>query len=166
MDDSFELNFSSKDFNMDFTMSSNIFYKWNKEEDFALFQLPKTGFSMFRIPISLSVRQTQKKRDFVYIGRTEEFNISPGVVCFLKPHGFTMSLLSAPGYSGAAILSDGLGRAIGYLGGNLDASTEKNSQHQAYAFRFDDVVRSTRRKESPSSSPGGKVVDRSSSSNL
>jgi hypothetical protein len=38
-----------------------------------------------------------------------------------------MNLLSAPGYSGAAIIADGYGRAVGYMGKRV------NSKHQSYA---------------------------------
>lgn len=157
--DSIILTLSNSDFRMEFILISDVFLVWDINEDYAVIQLPKNGFCMSRIPIALSLRLTQRVHAFGYIGHTGEFNITPGEVCSIIPRGFTMSLLSAPGYSGAAILSDGLGRAIGYMGGNLDASAIKNSQHQAYAFRFDEVAIATRRQESPSSSPSGKVVD-------
>lgn len=69
--------------------------------------------------------------------------------------GFTMNLLSAGGYSGAAILVNGCGRAVGYTGGNYDASDSENPRRQC-AFRIDHVIRVTRCQTAPTSSSAAK----------
>ncbi len=152
------ITLSNETIQMSFPLSSETFLCYNMEEDYAVLQLPKDGFTMERIPITLNVGLCLKIHAFGYIGHTKEFNVTHGEISSMIPHGFTMSLLSAPGYSGAAILSDGAGRAVGYMGGNLDASTAKNSQHQSYAFKFDTVITATHRTTIPTSSPSGKSV--------
>jgi hypothetical protein len=83
---------------------------------------------MERIPVSFEVSLTLRIHAFGYIRHTNQFNISSGEVSSLIVEGFTMTLLSAGGYSGAAILADGCERGIiGYIGGNLYASKVKNS---------------------------------------
>ena len=115
---------------------------------------------MRRIPVSLavsaSVRATMAVHAFGYIGHTNRLNITGGEVSGFIPEGFTMNLLSAPGYSGAAIIADGYGRAVGYMGGNLDASEDKNSQHRSYAYKFDQVILATGWKSTPTNSPDKK----------
>ena len=61
---------------------------------------------MPRIPVSLDVSLTLKIHAFGYIGHTKEFNITGGEVSSFIPYGFTMNLLSAGGFSGAAILAE------------------------------------------------------------
>lgn len=143
-----------KKFSYQFVLTSDMFYKFAAEEDFAVLKLPKAHFSMLRIPVTLGVSLTLKVHAFGYTGHTKGgFNITGGEVSAFIPEGFAMNLLSAPGFSGAAIVVDGYGRAIGYIGGNLDASKEKNSQHQLYGYRFDHVIKATGRETSPSNSP-------------
>jgi hypothetical protein len=146
-------------FALDFDLSASSFHSWEKETDFAVLQLPKKGFNMKRIPIMLNLFLTMKVHAFGYIGHSNEFNISSGEVAGMIPEGFSLNLLSAPGFSGAATLADGHGRAIGYMGGNFDASKDKNSQHHSYAFRFDRVMIATKRNPSPSNSPSGKAAE-------
>mmetsp|Transcript_22573 Transcript_22573/g.32452 ORF Transcript_22573/g.32452 Transcript_22573/m.32452 type:complete len:145 (+) Transcript_22573:571-1005(+) len=63
-----------------------------------------------------------------------------GEITSINPHVFQLSFLSAPGLSGSAIAADDSGRAVGYLGGALDASHNSNSQHQSYAFKLDEIA--------------------------
>jgi len=63
-----------------------------------------------------------------------------GEITSINPHVFQLSFLSAPGLSGSAIAADDSGRAVGYLGGALDASHNSNSQHQSFAFKFDEIA--------------------------
>jgi hypothetical protein len=70
--------------------------------------------------------------------------------------GFTMNLLSAGRYSGAAILVNSCGRAVGYTGGSYDASDSENPRRQSCAFRIDHVMRVTRRQTAPTSSSAAK----------
>lgn len=144
---------NEKNFVHEFVLTSDLFYKWEKDEDFAVLKLPSTGFTMSRIPIYLVVSLTLKIHAFGYIGHTKQFNVTGGEVSGMIPEGFVMNLLSAGGFSGAAVLADVCGRAVGYMGGNLDASKDKNSQHQSYAFRFDRVIHATGRKVTPTTSP-------------
>jgi hypothetical protein len=144
------------DFEHEFVVTSDVFHSWEKDEDFAVLTLPKAGFTMPRIPISLGVSLTLKIHAFGYVGHTKQFNVSGGEISGLLPDGFAMNLLSAGGYSGAAIIADSCGRAVGYMGGNLDASKEKNSQHQSYGYRFDRVFHATGRQLTPTNSPAGK----------
>jgi hypothetical protein len=139
-----------------FVVTSEIFHSWERAQDFAVLKLPKTGFTMPRIPVSLGVSITLKIHAFGYVGHTSEFNVSDGEVSGFVPQGFTMNLLSAGVFSGAAIIADGQGRAIGYMGGNLDTSKDKNSQHQSYGFRFDCVIQRTNRQLTPTNSPENK----------
>eukprot|EP01039_Chlorochromonas_danica_P011368 gene11366-12698_t len=148
---------NNDDFEHKFIVTSDVFHSWEKDEDFAVLTLPKVGFTMPRIPISLCVSLTLKIHAFGYVGHTKQFNVSGGEISGLLPDGFAMNLLSAGGYSGAAIIADGCGRAVGYMGGNLDASKEKNSQHQSYGYRFDRVFHATGRQlMTPTNSPAGK----------
>jgi len=150
------LTLKNYDFIHKFNVTSDVFHSWEKNNDFAVLTLPKAGFTMQRIPISLSVSLTLKIHAFGYVGHTKQFNVSGCEISGLLPNGFVMNLLSAGGYSGAAIIADSCGRAIGYMGGNLDASKEKNSQHQSYAYRFDHVINATTRQQTPTNSPAGK----------
>jgi hypothetical protein len=147
---------NNENFSSELTVRSSVFHFYEKDEDFAVLKVPKAGFTMPRIPISLEVTLTLKIHAFGYIGHSKQFNVSGGEVSGLITEGFTLNLLSAGGYSGAAILADSYGRAVGYMGGNLDASKDKNSQHQSYAFRFDRVIHATNRQITPTSSPAGK----------
>jgi hypothetical protein len=97
--------------------------------DYAVLKLPRAGYTMPRIRVDLGVAATMHIHVFGYIRHTSELNISAGEVSGLIPHGFTMTPLSAPGYSGAAIIADGHGRAVGYKGGNLDAGKKNNYQY-------------------------------------
>ena len=150
-----ELTLSNGDFEHKFVVTSEVFQFCEKEEDFAVLKLPKGGFTMPRIPVGLGVSLTLKVHAFGYIGYTKTLNISSGEVSGFIPEGFSMNLLSAGGFSGAAIIADGYGRAIGYMGGNLDASTKINSQHQSYGYRFDRVITVTNRQLTPTKSPLG-----------
>lgn len=144
------ITLKNDNFTYSFILSSKTFLCWNKHEDYAVLQLPKDSFHMPRIPVSLSyIGLCIKIHAFGYIGHTESLNVTNGEIASMLPHGFTTTILSAPGYSGAAILCDASGRAIGYMSGNLDASKEKNSQHQSHAFRFDALIVATHRKVTP-----------------
>ena len=137
-----------------FSLSSNLFTTWDEAHDFAILKFRKTEkLSMPRIPISLNINLTLKVHAFGFIGHSQKFNITGGEIASKIPQGFTMNMLSAPGYSGAAIVADYYGRAVGYMGGNLDASEAKNSQHQSYAYTFDIIVEATKRVNSPQISP-------------
>jgi hypothetical protein len=83
---------------------------------------------------------------FGYIGHTNELTITGGEMTGYIPARFTMNLLSAPGSSGTAIIADGYGRAVGYMGERVD------SKHQSYAFKFDCVIQATNRQKIPNSS--------------
>lgn len=145
-------------FSREVPVRSSTFYRYERDEDFAVLKIAKDGFNMPRIPVNLAVSLTLKIHAFGYIGHTKRFNVSGGEVSGLIAEGFAMNLLSAGGFSGAAILADGYGRAVGYMGGNMDVSRDKNSQHQSYAFRFDRVMVVTNRQISPTSSPAEKSV--------
>lgn len=136
-----------------FHLTADLFHSFEKAEDFAVLQLPKSTFTMQRIPICIELPLNLKIHAFGYIGHTQQFNIAGGEVSGFITEGFTMNLLSAGGFSGAAIIADGYGRAVGYMGGNLD---DKNSQHQSYGYRLDRVMIVTGRSLSPTSSPAGK----------
>jgi hypothetical protein len=146
------LHNSDDDFEHKFVVTEALFKYIDETDDFAVLQLPKAGFTMKRIPVSLGVSTTLCIHAIGYVAHTGEFNVTGGEVSGLVPGGFTMNLLSAPGYSGAAIVADHIGQAIGYMGGNLNVSTEKNSQHQSYGYRFDKVLLTAKRKDSPSNS--------------
>lgn len=152
-----KLQNEGKSFEHSFSVTSDIFMCWDQEHDFTVLKLPRSGFTMARIPIHLGLYETMNIHAFGFIGHTGCFNITGGEVTGFIPEGFTMNILSAPGFSGAAILSDGIGRAVGFMGGNLDSSKERNSQHQAYGYRLDRVVEMTGRQEMPTSSPESKV---------
>jgi hypothetical protein len=144
---------NDSDFSYPFTLTSDLFFRWDLLYDFAVLRLPRNQFHMPRIPVALETHPTMFIHAFGYIGHTNQFTITGGEITGYIPERFTMNLLSAPGYSGAAIIADAYGRAVGYLGGNLDASKRVNSQHQSYAFKFDRVTTVTNRQESPTSSP-------------
>lgn len=146
------------DFDHTFDLTEEVFFKWSIECDFAVLKLPKEGFTMARIPISADVPRTLRIHACGYIGHLNSFNVTQGIVSGFIPRGFTMNFLSAEGFSGSAVVSDFYGHAVGYVGGNYDASESKNSQHQAFAFRFDEVILATSRRASPASSPAAKGV--------
>lgn len=154
-EDPVHLTLSNSDFEHEFDVTSEVFQFCEKEEDFAVLQLPRGRFTMPRIPVGLGVSVTLKIHAFGYVGHTRQLNISSGEVSGFIPQGFTMNLLSTGGFSGAAIIADGYGRAIGYMGGNLDESKKNNSQHQSYGFRFDRVITVTNRQLTPTKSPLG-----------
>eukprot|EP01031_Cornospumella_fuschlensis_P031465 gene31465-38031_t len=140
-----------------FDVTSEVFRCWDERHDFAVLELPRSAFTMARIPVYLGgLQQTMMIHAFGHIGYSGSFNITGGEVSSFIPHGFSMNLLSALGYSGAAILADGVGRAVGYIGGNWDSSKGNNSQHQAYWYKFDIAVESTGRQATPTSSPFSK----------
>jgi hypothetical protein len=155
--------YNENGFSYEFELSSDTFLCCEKDEDFAVLKLPRSEFTLPRIPISLNLLVTMKIHAFGYIGHTKTFNITRGEVINLIPEGFTMNLLSAEGFSGAAILADVFGRAVGYMAGNLDASKNKNSQHQSYAFTFNRVAVVTKRKVTPSNFPAGVAINTPSS---
>jgi hypothetical protein len=136
-----------------FVLTSEIFLSCDETADFAVLKLPKEGFDMERIPISLDVSLTLKVHSLGYLGHTQKFNVACGEVCSLGELNFTTNIISAEGYSGAAIIADSLGRAVGYMGGNWDSSVQMNSQHQSYAMKFDAVVSATGRQLTPPNSP-------------
>jgi hypothetical protein len=135
---------------LEFNLDSSLFSHYNSEYDFAILSLPRENFNMPRISVTLvGVDLTLKIHALGFIGHDGNYSIADGIVSSIIPGGFTMNLLSAPGFSGAAVLVDVQGRAVGYMGRNLDNSstTVKNSQHQFFALKFDDVVIATRRQE-------------------
>ena len=136
---------------LDFDLDTSLFSHYHEEYDFVILSLPRENFNMPRIPITLvGVDLTLKIHSLGFVGHHGKFSITDGIVSSIIPGGFTMNFLSAPGFSGAAVLADVQGRAVGYMGGNLDSSsTGKNSQHRSYAFMFDDVAIATRRQDSP-----------------
>jgi hypothetical protein len=136
-----------------FTLTSDLFYRWNLDHDFAVLKLPRNQFHMPRIPVELGTNYAMLIHAFGYIGHTNECTITGGEITGFIPECFTMNLLSAPGYSGAAIIADAYCGAVGYMGRNLDASKRVNSQHQSYAFKFDNVIIATNRQKYPTSSP-------------
>lgn len=141
-----------------FDLESSLFSHYHKEYDFAILSLPREKFDLPRVPITLvGVDLTLNIHALGFIGHHGKYSIANGIVSSIIPGGFTMNLLSAPGFSGAAILADVRGRAVGYMGGNLDSSNDKNSQHQSYAFKFDDVAKATNRQDSPANSPSFKT---------
>lgn len=142
-----------KDFQYKFDLNSDVFYAYEKEADYTILKLPKDSFKMSRIPVGQEIHQTQRIHAFGYIGHTQAFNITPGEVTGFIPEGFTTNILSAPGYSGAAILADYYGNVVGYMGGNLDSSNINNSQHQSYGFRFDRILFVHPRQKTPPTSP-------------
>lgn len=153
--DPVKLRLSNEDeFEYEFVLTADMFQSFGKDEDFAVLKLPKSSFKMQRIPVSFDISLTLKIHAFGYIGHTKAFNVTPGEVTGMVPYGFTMSPLSAEGFSGAALVADSKGRAVGYMGGNLDASKDKNSQHQSYGLRFDKVIVATKRQVTPTYSPG------------
>ncbi len=130
-----------------FILSSDLFTYWDHKHNFAILKFPiSTQFSMLkRIPIRLGIYLNQKIHAFGYIGHTNELNFSGGEITSKIPLGFTINLLSDGGYSGAAIFVNYNGGAVGYMGGNVDASDVKNSQHQSYGFKYDLVLEATKR---------------------
>jgi hypothetical protein len=144
--DPVKLKLHNSDFEHEFVVTSELFSCFDKDEDYAVLKLPRAGYTMPRIRVDLGVAATMHIHVFGYIGHTSELNISAGEVSGLIPLGFTMTPLSAPGYSGAAIIADGHGRAVGYMGGNLDAGKKNNSQPQSYCFRFGHVMIATKRR--------------------
>ena len=149
-------------FSHQFVLSSDMFTVWNKDLDFAVLRLPKTEFTMARIPVSCDMSLTEHIHTLGYIlGHLQAFVVTPGEVTILEPEKFYINSLSTPGYSGAAIISDGQGKAIGFMCGNHDASSDVNSHHQAYSYRFDQVVLATKRRTSPTknSSPAKQSTD-------
>ena len=142
---------------LEFDLDSSLFSHYHTEYDFAILSLPRKNFNMPRIPITLvGVDLTLKIHALGFIGHDGNYSIADGIVSSIIPGGFTMNLLSAPGFSGAAVLVDVQGRAVGYMGGNVNSSstTVKNSQHQYFAFKFDDVAIATRRQDHPPRSSG------------
>ena len=125
-----------------------MFMCYDEIDDYAVLQLPKIGFTMRRIPVSLHVGPTIRIHAIGYPPHAGSLNATGGEVSRSTPYGFTMKLLSAPGLSGAAIICDNIGRAVGYMGGNYDVSKEKNAQHLSYGFRFDNIIRATKRDSS------------------
>ena len=151
-------------FECTFVVTGDMFKYCNETQDYAVLQVANDGnFTMPRIPVYLGVSITLRIHAMGYPAHTGSLNVTGGEVSGYITYGFTMNLLSAPGLSGAAIICDSIGRAVGYMGGNLDVSKEKNAQHQSYGFRFDHIISATNRKESPSNSPAGKGGSGSSS---
>jgi Trypsin-like peptidase domain len=159
-----DIRFKNYDITVDFVLSSDSFSVCDKEHDFAILKFPKERFTMERLPISLmGINYTMHVHAFGYIGHSGQFCVSDGQISVVEAASFGMTFLSAPGYSGAAVVSDGLGRVVGYLYGNVDSSNAINSQHQSLAFKIDRVAEITRRRESPQSSPGKSEMSSSSS---
>jgi hypothetical protein len=144
------------EFKHEFVLTADLFHSCNEENDFAVLMLSKDGFTMKRIPVSLEVTRGLKIHSLGYVGHSNVFNSVPGEITSLVPRGFTTNVIFAPGYSGAAILADYIGRAVGYMGGNWDFGSEKNSQHQSFAFPFGPVILATGRQTSPTNSPSAK----------
>lgn len=120
------LSFNSGDFVNSFVVTSEVFQFYSREEDFAVLKFPIDGFVVPRITLRLDVFATLKVLVLGYNGHTSQLNISGGEVSGLIPQGFTLNLLSAGGFSGAAIIADKFGRAVGYMGRNLNTSEKNN----------------------------------------
>jgi hypothetical protein len=140
------------EFKHEFVLTADLFHSCNEENDFAVLMLSKDGFTMKRIPVSLEVTRGLKIHSLGYVGHSNVFNSVPGEITSLVPRGFTTNVIFAPGY----ILADYIGRAVGYMGGNWDFGSEKNSQHQSFAFPFGPVILATGRQTSPTNSPSAK----------
>jgi hypothetical protein len=137
------------EFSYPFTLTSDLFYRWDLNYDFAVLKLPRNQFHMNSLRVELGTYPAMLIHAFGYIGHTNKLTITGAEITGYIPECFTMNLL--PGYSGAAIIADGYGRAVGYMGRSLDASKRVNSQHQSYAFKFDCVMSATNRQKSPTS---------------
>ncbi len=144
------ITLSNESITMTFQLSSEIFLCYDKEKDYAVLQLSKAGFTMPRMPLLLMLEFFRKIHAFGYIGQSKELNVTHGEISWIIPYGFTTSLLTE--YSGAAILCDDeTGYAVGYTGRDVDASEAKN-------YRFDAVIRATKRSPCPTYSTSGKGV--------
>mmetsp|Transcript_26202 Transcript_26202/g.37509 ORF Transcript_26202/g.37509 Transcript_26202/m.37509 type:complete len:331 (-) Transcript_26202:445-1437(-) len=126
------------------------------EKDYAVirFYNPQMASILQRIPISYTIAVTMPIHAFGFPGYKDgQAMVIDGEITVIKQNQFQLSLLSAPGLSGSAIIADNSGRAVGYLGGAQDASISNNSQHQSYAYKFDEVAARTHRDESPDTTP-------------
>jgi hypothetical protein len=149
----FRLSNSMK-FSKEIALDSSMFGPTDETKDFAILKFPREGFIMPRMPISYTgIFYTMKVHALGYVGHIEGLVASNGEVSNIQGSQFSITLISAPGFSGAAVISDGVGRAVGYMYGNWDASTQKNSQHQSLACKLDAVIDAMPRKPSPSSPP-------------
>ncbi len=73
--------------------------------------------------MSLEVPSALKIHAFGFVEHTKCFHVTSGEVSGFIPEGFVMNLLSAGGFSGAAIVCDGYVTAIGYPGVWMQAKT-------------------------------------------
>lgn len=135
------------EFRYPFTLTSDLFYRWSLDDDFAVLKLPRNQFQflgMRRIPVQLSPSSQMCIHAFGYIRHTKECTVTDGEITGHIPLCYTMNLLSGPKYSGA-LITDPFGQAVGYMGVSLDASKRLNSQRQSFAFKFNTVLRATNR---------------------
>ena len=54
---------NDRDFKHEFVVTSGVFHSWQKDDDFVVLKLPKAGFTMPRIIISLATSLTHERRD-------------------------------------------------------------------------------------------------------
>ena len=137
-------------------LTRDMFICFSVEKDYAVIKFDSSQMASVpqRIPISYTIAVTMPIHAFGFPGyKNGQAMVINGEITLIKQNRFQLSLLSAPGLSGSAIIADDSGRAVGYLGGAIDASNNNNSQQQSYAFKFDEVAACTNRDESPATSP-------------
>ncbi len=112
-------------------MRRDMFHCYDFEDDYAVIKFTfGDSSSIQRIPISYNITETMEVHAFGYVGYLSgnekgNYLITNDEITRINERGFQMSSLSAQGLSGSAIIADKVGRAVGYLGGNIDASKEK-----------------------------------------
>lgn len=138
------LTLSRDNFEHEFVLESEMFQFYEKEYDFAVLKFPIGGFNMPKIRIRLDDPPNLEVHAVGYIGHNGSFSISSGQVVCAIPEGFGMNMPSTGGLSNAAIIADTSGRAVGYMGVNLNTSWA-NNEHLSYAYRFDHLMIVTNR---------------------
>jgi hypothetical protein len=108
---------------------------------------------MSRLPISFELLHTMKIHVYGFIGHRGERCISNGEVRSVGAGIFYLTLSSATGFSGSAVVFDSVGDAVGYISGIDDYSKDKTSQHLSIAYSFGAVAYATGRSEAPPRSP-------------
>ena len=135
-------------------LNVDMFQYDSREDDYVVLRCSLTDSSVVeRVAISYTVCETMRVHAFGFAGYLDKPLITDGQITLTEANGFQMSLLSAEGLSGSAVIADNVGRAIGYLGGGIDSSKKSNSQHQSYGFPFAMVAKATGRRISPKTSP-------------
>jgi hypothetical protein len=96
-----------------------MFKCFSVEKDYAVirFYCPQMAPILQRIPISYTIAMTMPIHAFGFPGYKDgQAMVINGEIIVIKQNQFQLSLLSAPGLSGSAIIADDSGRAVGYLG--------------------------------------------------